>query len=104
MTIPHEQAKALHLEGGNYFDDMRIDISESHRRLANLTTTPKSIKQPKYRNILKLYLTGLGLRFGICQLSDGTAQWVFGHQPTHFSAKVPSLVSWQKLPLTTTQL
>jgi 2-polyprenyl-3-methyl-5-hydroxy-6-metoxy-1,4-benzoquinol methylase len=65
MAIPDEQAKALHLEGGNYFDDMRIDISESHRRLANLTTTPKTIKQPKYRNILKLYLTGLGLRFGI---------------------------------------
>lgn len=54
MTIPHEQAKALHLEGGNYFDDIRIDISESHQRLANLTTTPKSIKQPKYRNIMRV--------------------------------------------------
>lgn len=37
MIIEEQQVKALHLEGGNYFDDMRIDISESHRRFANLT-------------------------------------------------------------------
>jgi SAM-dependent methyltransferase len=65
MIISNEQVKALHLEGGNYFDDMRIDISESHRRLANLPRTLKSVKRPKYRNIVKLYLTGLGMRFGM---------------------------------------
>ncbi len=65
MTISDEQMKALHLEGGNYFDDMRINISESHRRLSNLTRHSKSIKRSKYRNIVKLYLTGLGIWLGI---------------------------------------
>ncbi len=65
MTISDQQMKALHLEGGNYFDDMRIDISESHHRFANLTRHYKSIKRSKYRNIVKLYLTGLGIWLGI---------------------------------------
>jgi SAM-dependent methyltransferase len=64
MVVTDQPLKALHLEGGNYFDDMRIDISESHHRFANLSRTPKSIKRPKYRNIVKLYLTGLCMRFG----------------------------------------
>lgn len=65
MIIPNEDVKALHLEGGNYFDDIRIDISESHRRFAELARTPKSIKRPKYRNTVKLYLTELCIRVGI---------------------------------------
>ena len=65
MTNSDTQMKALHLEGGNYFDDMRIDISESHHRIANLHRNSKSIKRSKYGNIVKLYLTRLGIRFGI---------------------------------------
>lgn len=52
MTISDQDVKALHLEGGNYFDDMRIDIAESHQRFANLTRNAKNIKRPKYHQIL----------------------------------------------------
>jgi 2-polyprenyl-3-methyl-5-hydroxy-6-metoxy-1,4-benzoquinol methylase len=65
MTISDQDVKALHLEGGNYFDDMRVDISESHHRFANLTRNAKSIKKLRYRNIIKLYLTRIALRLGI---------------------------------------
>jgi SAM-dependent methyltransferase len=65
MTLPEQQVKALHLEGGNYFDDMRIDISESHRRFANLARKPRSIGRSKQRNIFKFYLTGMAIRTGI---------------------------------------
>ncbi len=65
MNVSDQREKALHFEGGNYFDDMRIDISESHRRLANLTRNVKSIKRPKYKNIIKIYLTTIALHLGI---------------------------------------
>lgn len=65
MTISNQDVKALHLEGGNYLDDMRIDIAESHRRLKKLTRNAKNIKKPRYRNKSKFYLTGLSLRLGI---------------------------------------
>ena len=64
IDFSDQHLKALHFEGGNFFDDMRIDISESHARLANLTRHTKSIKRSQYRNIVKLYLTGVSIRFG----------------------------------------
>lgn len=67
MTVSDQDVKAVHLEGGNYFDDMRIDIAESHRKFANLIRNAKSIRRPRYRNIIKLYLTGIALRLGIYQ-------------------------------------
>lgn len=66
MTVSDREVKAVHLvEGGNYFDDMRIDIAESHRKFDSLTRNPKSLQRPEYQNIIKLYLTGIALRFGI---------------------------------------
>jgi SAM-dependent methyltransferase len=65
MTISDKTVKALHLEGGNYFDDMRIDISESHRRFVDLDRNTASIHRSKYRNLVKLYLTGVAMRLGI---------------------------------------
>jgi len=63
-----QQGKAIHFTGGNYFDDMRIDISKSHQSIDNLVKNNKSIKRPKYRNIVKLYLTGLSMKLGIYEL------------------------------------
>jgi SAM-dependent methyltransferase len=68
MAITDQDIKALHIEGGNYFDDMRIDISESHRRFANLTRKANSIKRPRYLNIIKLYITQVAIRLGIYEL------------------------------------
>ena len=65
MTTINQQVKAVHLEGGNYFDDMRINIMESHNRLDNLSINPMKKKKSKYCNIIKLYLTGLCIWFGI---------------------------------------
>jgi SAM-dependent methyltransferase len=60
-----QDVKALHLEGGNSFDDIRIDIAASHKRLANLRRYPRSIKKPKYRNTLKYHLVKAALRFRV---------------------------------------
>jgi hypothetical protein len=49
MTIADQDVKALHIKGGNYFDDMRIYISESHRRVDNLTRKAIRIKRQKYQ-------------------------------------------------------
>ena len=55
MAVSDLQVVASHLEGGNYFDDMRIDISESHHRFDHLPRALKSIRQPRYRNLVKLF-------------------------------------------------
>ena len=57
--------KAVHYPDGNYFDDMRIDIAESHRRFDNLARNPSNIRRLKYRNMAKFYFTRLLLRLGI---------------------------------------
>lgn len=67
MRMDNHNVQALHLEGGNCFDDMRIDIAESHRRFAYLTRT-KNTKRSRFRNIVKFSLTRLALRFGIHEL------------------------------------
>jgi SAM-dependent methyltransferase len=65
MAVSDQHMDAVHLEGGNYFDDMQIDIAKSHLRFDSLPRTPKNIKQSKYRNLAKLLFTRLCLRFGI---------------------------------------
>jgi 2-polyprenyl-3-methyl-5-hydroxy-6-metoxy-1,4-benzoquinol methylase len=64
MSVSDQQVMASHLEGGNYFDDMRINISESHHRFDNLPKTTQSIKQSKYRNLAKLSFIRLCIKFG----------------------------------------
>lgn len=68
MTLSNHNVKALHRKGGNYFDDMRVDIAESHRRFTNLPRNTKSIRRPRYRNIIKFYLTEIALRLNIYEL------------------------------------
>lgn len=68
MTVSDENVKAVHLEGGNYFDDMRVDISKSHSSFDNLTRNTMSINRPRYRNLVKLYLTAVAERLGIHEL------------------------------------
>ena len=65
MEISIQDLKAVHLDGGNYFDDMRIDIAKSHRRFANLTRNAKNLSMPRYRNIINFYLTSIALRLRI---------------------------------------
>lgn len=63
-TFDHD-IKAPHLGGGNCFDDMRIDISESHRRFANLPRNPKSIRRSRYPNSIRFHLATMAMRLGI---------------------------------------
>lgn len=63
--VPEQDVRAPHFEGGNYFDDMRIDIAESHRRLDNLTRNTKSIRRARCQNIIRFYLTGMAMKFNI---------------------------------------
>jgi len=65
MAVSDLQVVASHLEGGNYFDDMRIDISESHHRFDHLPRALKSIRQPRYRNLVKLFFTRFCIRVGL---------------------------------------
>jgi 2-polyprenyl-3-methyl-5-hydroxy-6-metoxy-1,4-benzoquinol methylase len=64
MTSADYDVKSLHFEGGNFFDDMRIDIAESHRRLDRSTWT-KNTKRSKYQSIVAFYLTRITLWLGI---------------------------------------
>lgn len=68
MAISDKNVKAIHLEGGNYFDDMRINIAVSHRRFINLTRNAKNIRRPKYQNIIKFYLSRMALGLDIHEL------------------------------------
>jgi 2-polyprenyl-3-methyl-5-hydroxy-6-metoxy-1,4-benzoquinol methylase len=61
----NQKVKAVHRGDGNYFDNMLVDISESHQRFVHLTRKPKSIKRSIFRNTIKLYLTRIALRIGI---------------------------------------
>ncbi|MBT5831528.1 MAG: hypothetical protein HOH77_15170, partial [Candidatus Latescibacteria bacterium] len=68
MTVSDQQFMASHLEGGNYFDDMQIDISKSHRIFEHLPRKRNSIKQSKLRNFIKLFFTRLCIKLGIHEL------------------------------------
>ncbi len=54
-----------HLAGGNFFDDMRLDISEGHRRLDAVQRELKPRNVTKLRNMVKLWLVRIALRLGI---------------------------------------
>ncbi len=60
-----DDIKAVHFEGGNYFDDIRIDIAESHRRFKNISRHTVKVKNLKFRNLIKLYFTRIALRLNI---------------------------------------
>ena len=53
---------AVHLPGGNYFDQMRIDLPASHTRLDNVNWVQRSIRQPWISNMLRLLATGFLIR------------------------------------------
>lgn len=68
MKLPDENFRAVHMEGGNYYDNMRIDIAESHKNLLNICSNPKNIRRPRYQNLLKIFVTRIAIRFGIYEL------------------------------------
>lgn len=68
MTPAGNDTTAQHLEGGNLFDDLRIDIAASHRRLDDLRRTPRSIRRSRSVNGAKLFLTRLANRLRIYEL------------------------------------
>ena len=61
----HTTISAAHLEGGNYYDDMRIDIAESHRRFANLIGSPRKRQGGRFRCTLRLLVNGVCMRLGL---------------------------------------
>ena len=63
-----EDVTAVHLEGGNAFDDMRIDIARSHERFASLTPPKKRVQRGRLHNVAKLYLVGLALSLRLHEL------------------------------------
>ena len=68
MTDLNMNVKALHFKGGNYFDDMQIDIDESHRRLSRLVRNPRSVRKTKFKNCIRLFLTKVAMRLRIYEL------------------------------------
>lgn len=65
MAISDNTPQAVHLEGGNLFNDLKIDIARSHRQFDHLSRKPKSIKQPRLKNLVNLYFTGLTMRLNM---------------------------------------
>ncbi len=65
MAVQETAVQAVHLEGGNYFDDMRLDIAQSHGRLAEAPHDARSVRRARWRNLLAFYLTGLALRLRV---------------------------------------
>ena len=63
----HAAIMAAHLEGGNYYDDMRIDIAESHRRFANLAGSSRRRRGRggRFGCTLRLLINGVCMRLGI---------------------------------------
>lgn len=68
MTSTGRNVKAAHLGNGNFYDDMRVDIAESHRRFAELPGTPRSIRRSRVRNALRRGLVRLALRLKVHEL------------------------------------
>jgi SAM-dependent methyltransferase len=64
-AVSNDSARALHFEGGNYFDDMRVDIARSHECLDRLERFPISIARSRLRNVAALYLTALAIRLRV---------------------------------------
>jgi SAM-dependent methyltransferase len=63
--ISQENVRAIHLDGGNYFDDMRIDIGRSHERFDRLPRHPSRARPTTLGNVVKRYLTHLAMRIHI---------------------------------------
>ncbi|MYD96051.1 MAG: class I SAM-dependent methyltransferase [Gammaproteobacteria bacterium] len=53
---------ASHYPGGNYFDQMRIDIAASHASLDNVNVAKRSVRKPWLTNTFRLLLTGFLIR------------------------------------------
>ena len=65
MAISDQDVKAPYFPESNHFDDMRVDIAESHRRFSNLKRDAKKICRPRYENAIKLFLTRIALRLNL---------------------------------------
>ena len=64
---PTDLINAPHIEGGNFYNDMRIDISGAHKRLDNFISPSQNIDvaRAKMLNIVRLYFTRLCIKLGI---------------------------------------
>ena len=63
--ISPESLRAVHLDGGNCFDDMRIDIGRSHERFDCLPRRCSGARPSRIRNVVKRSLTRLAQRLGV---------------------------------------
>ena len=60
--------KAVHLKGGNYFDDLRIDINQSHQRFDSLVLQKKRINKPAVLNWLNYLFNGFLQKYKLQEL------------------------------------
>ena len=65
MTPSNSSDKAFHYPGGNYFDDVRIDISRSHESIEAYTPSRRSIPRPILINKLKFIFNCVCQRLGL---------------------------------------
>lgn len=74
MTTSHHplpdraSTAASHFPGGNRFDDMRIDIAESHRRIDTLPRAARSIARSRLHNAAALFIARVTIRLRIREL------------------------------------
>ena len=59
---PSPRMAAAHHGDGNYFDRIRIDISESHAKLDHPVAAKRSVRRSRVGNVLRLLVTGLLIR------------------------------------------
>ena len=60
------ELSAVHFDGGNLFDDLRIDIAESHRRLALLNgQVTRRKRRSRILNLMALYFTAACMKLGM---------------------------------------
>ena len=50
---------AVHLPGGNFFDDLRIDVAKSHETLAALHSEKRADRRPFVWNRLRFLANGV---------------------------------------------
>jgi hypothetical protein len=62
-----KSSKAKHLDGGNYYDNILIDIVESHKRLDDLKINCINIKKNRIINFFRFYIDSFLQKFNFME-------------------------------------
>lgn len=63
--MPTCEYAAEHLEGGNFFDDLRIDIEASHKTIDRMPRRVTPIRKSRMRNAVRFYAITMAARLGV---------------------------------------